>query len=347
MELDLPTFLVTVYSLVDDLYQVHLAPHKPVRRGAVPHLSDSAVLTLSVLAPWQQDRSERAFLRTATRQWRSYFPRLLSQRAFNRRARDLAGALCLLGPLVGRQLGLVLFGPAAYEVLDGVPVPRMRRCRGNRHRLFANEAAVGRGGSDRDFYYGVKLFLALHAHGLITGFVFGPANTEERWLADALLRWRREPEAPAPTAAALAPVLDTLPYHQRPRHGPTGPLLPALAAGLPAPGPYLADCGLRGTSWVAHWRRDYGAAVLTKAAYAPRPHLADQVAARRWLCALRQRIENINQLLSDCFGLKFPRARSLGGLRARVGAKLAACNLALVVNGLFHRPPFRVFPLFE
>ena len=347
MELDLPTFLVTVYSLVDDLYQVHLAPHKPGRRGAVPRLSDSEVLTLTLLAQWQQDRSERAFLRTAARQWRGYVPRLLSQSAFNRRARDLAGALCLLGPLVSQHLGLALFGPAAYEVLDGVPVPLMRRCRGNRHRLFANEAAVGRGGSDKDFSYGVKLFLAVNAHGLITGFVFGPANTEERWLADALLRWRREPAAPPPTAAALAPVLAPLPYHQRRRQGPTGPLLPALAAGLPAPGPYLADGGLRGTSWVRHWRRDYGAAVLTKADDAPRPSLADQAAARRWLCALRQRIELINNLLSDCFGLTFPRARSLWGLLARLGAKLAACNLAVVVNGLFHRPPFKVFPLFE
>jgi hypothetical protein len=145
----------------------------------------------------------------------------------------------------------------------------------------------------------------------------------------------------------LAPVLDTLPSHQRPRQGPTGPLLPALAAGRPAAGPYLADCGLRGASWVRHWHRDYAAAVLTKADYAPRPSLAAQAAAQRWLCSLRQRIETINQVLSDHLGLKFPRARSLWGLLARLGAKLAACNLALLVNLLYHRPTFSLFNLFE
>jgi hypothetical protein len=31
---------------------------------------------------------------------------------------------------------------------------------------------------------------------LITDFVFGPANTEERWLAEAILRWRDCAEAP-------------------------------------------------------------------------------------------------------------------------------------------------------
>jgi hypothetical protein len=272
MELDLPTFLSTLYTLVDDLYKTHLAPHKPVRPGPAPQLSDSEVLTLALLAQWQQDRSERAFLRLVAHQWRAYFPRLLSQSAFNRRARDLAGVLGVLGPLVSRQFGPHLVEPAAYEVLDGVPVPLLHRCRGNRHRLFANEAAVGRGGSDKDYYYGVKLFLAVNAPGLITGFVFGPANTEEHWRADALLRWRQDPTAPVPTAAALAPLLDPLPYHQRPRQGPTGPVLPALAAGAPAPGPYLADCGLRGTSWVRHWPRDYGATVLTKADYALPPH---------------------------------------------------------------------------
>jgi len=226
-------------------------------------------------------------------------------------------------------------------------VPLMRRCRGNRHRLFANEAAVGRGGSDKDFYYGVKLFLAVNEQGLITGFVFGPANTEERWLADALLRWRRDPTAPAPAAAALAPVLDILPYHQRSRQGPTGPLLPALAAGPPAPGPYLADGGLSGKSWVSHWQRAYGAAVLTKADYAARPTEDAQAAARRWLGGLRQRIETLNQVLSDRLGLQFPRARSLWGLRARLGAKIAACNLAIVVNALFQRPAFSLFNVFE
>ena len=347
MELDLPTFLVTMYTLVDDLYKTYCAPHKPVRCGAKPQLSDSEVVTVSLLVQWQQSRSERACLRKIAQQWRGFFPRLLSQSAFNRRARDLAGVLCLLGPLVSEHLSPLLLGPAAYEVLDGVPVPLMRRCRGERHRLFAQEAAVGRGGSDRDFYYGVKLFRAVDAHGLITGFVFGPANTEERWLADALLHWRRDPSAPPPTAAALAPVLDTLAYHQRPRQGPTGPLRPALAAGVPADGPYLADRGLTGQSWTPHWRRDYGACVLTKADYAPRPTAADQAAASRWLSRLRQRIETLNQLLCDRFGLKFPRARSPWGLLARLGAKIAACNLALPINHLYHRPTFAVFDIFE
>ena len=55
---------------------------------------------------------------------------------------------------------------APYEVLDGVPVPLMARCRGNRHRCFANKASIGCGGSDREWYYGLQLLLTVTPCGL-------------------------------------------------------------------------------------------------------------------------------------------------------------------------------------
>jgi hypothetical protein len=103
MELDLDTFLTAVYCVVDDLYRSAFAPAKPVRPGAKPELSDSEVLTLMALAQWQPTRAERRVVAYAARHWRAYFPRLLSPSAFNRRARDLWGVLCALGPRVARR----------------------------------------------------------------------------------------------------------------------------------------------------------------------------------------------------------------------------------------------------
>ena len=328
MELDLDTFLTAVYCAVDDLYVAEFAAAKPVRPGRRPALSDGEVLALAILAQWQRGRSERAFLRYAAAHWRAYFPRLLSQSAFNRRARDLAGVLCALGPRVAARLG-ALVGAPAYEALDGVPVPLMRRCRGGRHRLFADEAGVGRGGSDKDWYYGVELVAAVGPHGAITGFVLIPASTEERWGAEALLRWRAAPAAPAPTAAELAPVLG--PAHRRrgQRRGPTGPIAPRLGAGAPAAGPYLTDRGLRGRAWQRHWRAHHGATVLA--------------GASRGLRSRRQVVESAFNALTDALGLRFPRARSHWGLLARVGAKVAAHNLALLVNHLCASRPFARF----
>jgi hypothetical protein len=341
MELDLDTFLVTVYCVVDDRWQEQFARHKPRRPGRRPAVTDSEVLTLMLLAQWQPRCSERAFVRYAARHWRGYFPRLLSQSAFNRRARDLCGVLCQLGPALAQQIEQQV-GPPAYEVLDGIPVPLMRRCRGERHRLFANEAGVGCGGSDREWYYGVQLLASVSPHGALTGFVVGPANTEERWVAEALFRWRRAPAAPLPTVAELTPVLGRN-HHPGGWVGPTGPLAPYLAVGAPAAGPYLADLGFAGERWGAHWHEHYGALVLTKAACQLRPTSAERTRVAHGLSSLRQVIETAFQALTASLGLKFPRARTYWGLLTRLAAKVAAFNVAVYLNHLRARPTFALF----
>lgn len=341
MALDLDTFLVTVYCVVDDRWQAQFAQHKPRRPGHRPELADSEVLTLMLLAQWHPRRSERAFVRYAARHWRGYFPRLLSQSAFNRRGRDLCGVLCQLGPAIAQAVEQRL-GPAAYEVLDGVPVPLLRRCRGERHRLFGDEAGIGCGGSDREWYYGVQLLGSVSPHGVLTGWLLGPANTEERWVAEALFRWRRAPTAPVPTVAELEPVLGRN-HHPGGWVGPTGPLAPYLAVGAPAAGPYLTDLGFAGQRWGRHWRQHYGATVITKADSRALPTAAERYRAAHWLSSLRQVVETVFHWLTDTFGLKFPRARTYWGLLTRLAAKVAAFNLAIYVNYLFDRPTFAFF----
>lgn len=338
--LDPATLLTALYCLADDLYLEYFGSCKPTRRGRRPELSDSEVLALMLLAQWRPDRSERAFLAYAMAHLRPYFPRLLSQSAFNRRARDLMGVLCALGPAI-RQHAIEALGlpPPAYEVLDGVPVPLMRRCRGVQHRLFRDEAAIGRGGSDKDWYYGVKLLGAVDAYGFLSGFVAGPANTEERWLAEALFRWRRYPMAPVPTAPELAGALGPTHRAGGQRSGPTGPIGPRPGVGLPSPVPAIADLNYAGATWERHWRDDYGAVVITEAMYR-KLAVPDRRRVARWLHGVRQIVETVFGKLVDSCGLKFPRARTLPGLYARLGAKAAAYNFGLYLNHLLGRPPF-------
>ena len=342
MELDLDTFLVTVYGVIDDLYQETCGAHKPVRPGAEPERSDSAVLSVMVLTQWQPSRSESAFRRYVRHHWRASCPRVLSQSAFNRRARALRGVLCALGPVIRRRLDQAVGSAPPYEVLDTVPVPLMRRCRGDQPHLCGLEAAIGQGGSDKDWYDGVALLGAVTPRGLITGFVLGPASTQERWLAEALVRWRHAPTAPPPSAADLAPLGG--PRHKRGgRVGPTGPLAPRQGVGTASSAPYLADLGFAGQAWQQHWARDYGAFILTKADYAQGADPADAQGAARGVASRRQVVETVFHTLSARCGLTFPRARTYWGLLARLGAKVAAFNLAVYVNHLFNRPMFAIF----
>jgi hypothetical protein len=344
MDLDLDTFLTIVYCTVDDLYQREFAALKPTRPGPRVELADSEVLTLMLVAQWHPSRSERWIGRYAAQHWRAYFPRLLSQSQFNRRARDLHGVFARLATLLAEEVIRALELPASYEVLDGIPVPLMARCRGERHRCFANEASLGCGGADREWYYGVQLLLTVTPAGLITGFTLGPGGTEERWVADALLRWRADPRAPAPSLAELQPTLKT-DHNQRPKVGPTGPLGPALGAGQATGRPILGDLGFTGVKWQAHWQTDYGATVLTKAMYDALP-AAERRAARHWFSGLRQVVETAGQWLTERFGLKRPRAKSYWGLVTRVAAMVAAFNLGVFLNHFFARPTFAFFDPF-
>jgi hypothetical protein len=270
---------------------------------------------------------------------RSYFPRLLDQSAFNRRARDLMGVLCALGPAIKQQAMAVLGLAPTYEVFDGVPVPLMRRCRGSQHRLFRDEAAIGRGGSDKDWYYGVKMLSSVDEHGFLNGFVVGPANTEERWLAEGCLRWRLDPTMPAPTSHDLAGILG--PTHRRggQRQGPTGPLGPRQGVGEPSLVLAIGDLNYAGEAWNRHWRDHYGVVMLTQAIYQGLDG-ADRRRAARWLHGRRQTVETVFGQLVERFGLKFPRARMQWGLYTRLAAKMAAHNISLYLNRLFGRPPF-------
>lgn len=332
MTLSIDTFLVALYTVVDDLYREHFAGRKPSRPGPKVRLSDSEVLTLSILAQFL-GRAEAETIRYAAEHWRAYFPRLLSQGQTNRRGRDLSGVLILMVPLVSKELDAYL---SAYQVLDGVPVPLARRCRGQHHRLFADEAAIGVGGADRDFYFGCQLLLSVSRQGAITGFVLGPASTEIHWLAEDLLCWRMNP-----LAKPFGPEDLPKPHRKGGYRGPTGPVWPREGAGELALQTYISDGGLRGKAWKEHWRRDYLAIVLT-----PQEYRGDR-RARRQHSGWRQVVETVNGLLEGVFGLPFPGAKSLWGLRARIGAKLAAFNLGILLNRLFGRNDLELATIFS
>lgn len=327
MSIDLDSFLVAVYVMVDDLYQAEVAAHKPARPGPKPTLSDSEVLTLVVCRHWL-GYSERAMGRYAAAHWQPYFPHLLSQSAFNRRARDLSGVLVHLVPVVADHLAAQ---QCPYQVLDGLPLPLARRCRGQYHRLFADEASIGKGGSDGDWYFGCQLWLAVTNAGVITGFVLAPASCEGRWVAEALLCWRHDPLAEPWTADDVP-----LPHRWYRRYrGPTGPIWPRAGVGQPSPAPYLADDGLAGAAWAPHWQADYQALVLTKRALGEPQTVA---AARQQHCGWRQIVETVGQTLTDVFGLTYPRAKTRWGLLTQVAAKLLAFNLGLWLNRRLGRP---------
>ena len=183
--MDLDSFLVSLYVLVDDWWHEHHPSSARKRKpGRPPLLSNPEVITLAILAQWPRFRSERDFFRFAWAHLRSYFPSLCSQGQLNRRIRALEPELRELQLALAREL---TEPSAVYRVMDTTLVPAMVRVRASRKGLFVGQATFGRSASKTEWIYGFKVALVVDPDGVITAFGLAPAASDERPIGEALV----------------------------------------------------------------------------------------------------------------------------------------------------------------
>jgi hypothetical protein len=182
--MDLDSFLVSLYVLVDDWWREHHPPFLRNKRGRPALLCESEVLTLAILSQWPRFRSERDFWRFAQAHLREYFPMLCTQGQLNRRIRALQPELRELQ----RDFAEDLAEPSAvYRVIDTTLVPAMVRVRASRKGLFCGQASFGRSASKTEWVYGFKAALVVDPNGVVTAFGLAPAASDERPIGEALV----------------------------------------------------------------------------------------------------------------------------------------------------------------
>ena len=98
----------------------------------------------------------------------------------------------------------------------------------------------------------------------------------------------------------------------------------------------LADKGFTGVQWERRWLDLYGA--LVAATPKDNSKRAWAKSDRRWGSGKRQIIEGVIDQLKDLFALERHRAKTLGGLLARLAAKMAAYNCGQRLNEQLGRP---------
>jgi len=80
---------------------------------------------------------------------------------------------------------------AAYHVLDTTLIPAIVRVRASRKGLFCGQASFGRSASKTEWVYGFKVGLTVSLQGVITAFGVAEVVSEERPIADWLIRQDR------------------------------------------------------------------------------------------------------------------------------------------------------------
>jgi hypothetical protein len=206
---DMNTFLLTLYVMVDDFCKSHLPVEK--RPGPKASLCRSEVITLAIFSQWYRFRSQRDFYRMADQKLRRAFPTLPHRAQLNRLIRRHREATVAFSHYL---VELMRAREVAYEILDttGLPVRNVKR-RG--HGWLGGDANIS-WCTRLGWYYGFRLLISVTPTGVITGFGFAEGSAKEQPMTETLLALRNQVQ----------------------------PTIPSL--GKPALGYYVADQGFAG-----------------------------------------------------------------------------------------------------
>jgi hypothetical protein len=169
-------FCLWTSCLVDELWQ-QIAPQCR-RPGPAPACSDPELVTMALVGEclgWDQETE----LVSHWRRHRDLFPHQPERSRFNRRRRQLAGAINAVRRLL---LGVLDLAQDRQCVLDSLPIPVIRFHLvpgGNRADWQAFGARFGKVPSKKVAIFGYKLYLLVTLNGLILDFVLAPANVAE------------------------------------------------------------------------------------------------------------------------------------------------------------------------
>lgn len=179
-QLDLNTFMVTVFCIIDDW----LKDKKLRQRGPRPTLEDSEVLTMEVIGEFLGMDEDKAIYTYFRRHWADWFPGIaqVHRTTFARQSANLW--------LVKQQLWEHVLSQIDYDptisIVDSFPVPLCRFARANRCKLMPEAAAYGYDDLARQKYYGFRAHVRICWPGVITAVELTPANVHDLFVVDPL-----------------------------------------------------------------------------------------------------------------------------------------------------------------
>ncbi len=171
--MDLSTFIVAVFCLVDD----GLNGKRIRQRGPTPKLSDSEVLTIEIVGEFLGIDTDKGIYLFFRRHYSEWFPTLgeVHRTTF---ARQAANLWKVKDNLWQELLALAPHDPT-FAICDSLPLPACLFARAYRCKRFKGEAAFGKDMLLRQTFYGFRVHVRISWPGVITCFSVAPANAHE------------------------------------------------------------------------------------------------------------------------------------------------------------------------
>lgn len=181
--MDLNTFIVTVFTIVDDWFQSQ--DMKLRKRGPQPKLYDSEVLTIEIVGSFLGMSKEKDVFLYFRRHYDHYFPKL-SEVHRTTYTRQSANLWFVKGRLWQDLLAEIAFDPA-FTIVDSMPVPVCRFARAYRCHRLVDISAYGYDEVARQKFFGIRAHLQVCWPGVIVGLKLAPADTHELIVAEEML----------------------------------------------------------------------------------------------------------------------------------------------------------------
>jgi len=182
--MDLSTFIISVFCLIDD--RLKKEERRLRRCGPAPKLSDAEVLTIEVVGEFLGIDTDKGIYRYFCRHYGEWFPALreVHRTTFLRQAANLWAVKEMLWK---HLLSRVSFDPEV-SLIDSFPVPTCRFARAYRCRILAEESAFGHDEMTKQTFYGLRAHLRVCWPGVIVEMDLAPANIHDLRLAEELFQ---------------------------------------------------------------------------------------------------------------------------------------------------------------
>jgi len=169
-------FIISVYCLVCESYQI-IKERYPIRRGGfAPALTDEEVITIEICGEYFKINTDQDIFDYFQAHYQADFPQLRDRSLFVRQAANLWQVKAAI-----QQLLVINSGQADDQVqaIDTLPLPVCVYTRAPRDRCFKPLADYSHCAAKKMDYYGFKLGLRIARSGMITYFPLLPARPHD------------------------------------------------------------------------------------------------------------------------------------------------------------------------
>jgi hypothetical protein len=169
-------FIITVYCLVCNHYEIIKDQFKIRRGGFAPALTDEEVITIEICGEYFKLNTDQDIFDYFQAHYQADFPHLRDRTLFVRQAANLWQVKAAI-----QRLLVIQSGQAAdpVQAIDTLPLPICVYTRAPRDRCFKPVADYGHCAAKKMDYYGFKLGLRIARSGMITDYPLLPARPHD------------------------------------------------------------------------------------------------------------------------------------------------------------------------